>query len=266
VTTEEPLRGHRVLLPRPEQDSDDLVRRLEALGARVAARPTIAFERPSNPEPALRALGEIERYSLMVFTSARGVQSFGELAREAGIDPKRRRGRVAAIGPATARALEGIGLVADLVAPDGRAEGLADLLRGVDFRDRRVLVVRPEVARDVVPEALRRDGAQVDAVAFYRTVPAPTAGETAIEISEARFDAVVFTSPSTLLSLLRAKGSRREAVLRGLGRTARVAIGPVTAGALEEAGIPADAVADSPTPEAIVRALIRALRGRPGLC
>jgi len=266
VTGQGPLQGRRVLLPRPEEKGDDLVRRLEALGARVVVRPAIAFERPGDPEAARRAIRGIAGYDWMVFTSERGVSCFVELAREEGIDLGRRRGKVAAIGPSTARALRDAGLAADLEATDSRAEGLADLLLGAGVRGRRVLVVRPETARDVVPEALRRNGARVDAVAFYRTVAAPTVGDAAVEIAEGGFDAVVFTAPSTLRSLLAAAAPSREAMIRGLRSTARVAIGPVTAGALEEAGIPADAVAGSPTPEAIAEALIRALRGRPGVC
>jgi len=266
VTGERPLSGRSVLLPRPKEKRDDLVCRLEALGARVSVRPTIAFEPPSDPEPARRAIREIERYDLLVFTSARGVACFLDLARTEGVDPGRRRRTVAAVGPATASALREAGITVDLVATDSRAEGLAAALSGLEVRGRQILLVRPEVARDVLPEALRERGARVDAVPFYRTVPAASASQTALELERGSYDAVVFTAPSTLRALLAGAPAGREAVLRGLARVARVAIGPVTAEALAEAGVPAHAVADSPAAESIAEALVRVLRGRPGVC
>ncbi len=260
MNVDRPLAGRTVLVTRPEDRGQDLVARLEALGARVLVRPTIALEPASDSELARRALREVDRYDLMIFTSAAGVDFFSDLLCGEGTRARRPRATIAAVGPGTARALRDAGLTPDLVAKDPSAEGLAELLGELDLRGKRVLVVRPEVAREVLPEALRRVGAEVDAVPFYRTVTAPGTAQTAAEVSRGGIDAVVFTSPSTFHRLLEAAGSGREALVLALRQTTRIAIGPVTADALRDAGLPAHAVAGSPASQAIADALVHALR------
>jgi uroporphyrinogen-III synthase len=121
----------------------------------------------------------------------------------------------------------------------------------------RVLVVRPETARDVLAEALVSAGLRVEAVAFYRTVAAEDVPDTARRLASGRFDAAVFTSPSTF-HRLRDAGEAMPGFAAALAALRRVAIGRVTASALTSAGLPAAAVADSPSDEGLVAALLRA--------
>jgi uroporphyrinogen III methyltransferase/synthase len=234
-----PLYNRSVLLTRPVERSAGVTRKLEALGARVEARPTIALELPEDPAPARRAIEKLASYDWLLFTSPSGVRFFCLLAqRVLGHTPKIGNA-VAAIGPSTARALQESGIRARVVAANSRAEGLAEALGGQVKQGHRVLLVRPEVAREILPSALRSGGALVDAVPFYRNVASADVADIARDVRREVFDVVVFTSPS----------------VEALRRVKVVAIGEVTARALEEAGMSVGAVASKPSDEGIVEAI-----------
>jgi uroporphyrinogen-III synthase len=255
--SDRPLRGRTILLTRPPDRAGELGSRLEALGAAVAWRPAIAFELPRDAAAARRAAARLSDYDWAVFTSVNGVRFFQELRGEPGCGGLARRVRVVAVGPATARALAALGLEPQLVAPEAHAEGLARALRCRALPGDRLLLVRPEVANEEWIAALRASGVLVEAVAFYRTVSSPGVRELARDLADGRFDAVVLTSPSNLACLLEGAGRDEPRLRAALARVRRVAIGPTTTRALEEAGLPAHAVAASPDDEGIVAALLR---------
>ena len=221
-------------------------------------RPTIAFEEPLSPENPRQAVSGLGRYAWVVFTSPTGARRFAEVHRA--VEPEGERPRFAAIGQGTARALEAEGFAADRIAEDSRSEGLAAILTQCCSRGERVLLVRPEAARDVLPRELSRAGVDVEAVAFYRTVPAAEAAGVATMVAGGRFGAVVFTSPSSVRCLIQAAGAAADAVRHGLECAKRVAIGAVTAEALASEGLPADGVAEIPTDDAIAAVVERLLR------
>jgi uroporphyrinogen-III synthase len=154
--------------------------------------------------------------------------------------------RIAAIGPATGRALEAIGLTADLVPAQAVAESLRDALVPHALQDdgspTRFLLVRAEEARDVVPDALREAGAEVVTAPAYRTVVPAGSVELirALFAKPAELAAITFTSSSTvrnLLALCEAAGVKLpSAVLR-------VSIGPITSETLRAVGYPPHAEA-----------------------
>jgi uroporphyrinogen-III synthase len=255
AAAERPLEGCVVLLTRPPERADALAARLRAWGARVEARPTIALEPPVDAEPARRAVAELDRYDWIVFTSANGVRFFHALWREIRGAPVRLAPAVAAIGPATARELERSGCIPDVVAEDSRSEGLVRSLAGRVEAGARVLVVRPEVARPLLPRALSELGARPEAIAFYRNAPAPEVAALVDEICEDRFDVVVLTSPSSLERLLEVGYGSAHGLVSALRRARLVSIGPVTARAIEHAGLEAAAVADAPTDAAVARSV-----------
>lgn len=249
-----PLAGRAVLFAGLR--GAEVAERLEALGARVERRPTIAVEPPTDPEPARRILARLEDYDLLVFTSANGARSFAQLAgkRIPCLQP-----RVAAVGEATARALAEAGIAAAVVAPEARADALALALVRDGVAGLRVLVVGPERGTGTLPAELRRAGARVDEVAVYRTVASVEAAAVARDVAAGRYDAVVFTSPSSFEALLAAGvGGAAAGIVVALARVRRVAIGPTTAARLASAGLPADAVAASPGAEALAAAVVAA--------
>jgi uroporphyrinogen III methyltransferase/synthase len=155
---------------------------------------------------------------------------------------------VAAIGPGTAAALGGRGVIADVVPERSIAESLVEALGGLDVSNRPVLVARATEARDVIPDALRERGASVDVVPLYETVaedPEPAALDAAQDA-----DYVTFTSSSTVRNLLAAVGDR-------FPRSARVvSIGPVTSETAREAGLEVQVEAERHDPSGLVEALV----------
>ena len=155
---------------------------------------------------------------------------------------------MAAIGPGTARALAERGIVADVVPERFVAEALVEALAGVEVEGKRVLVARAAEARDVLPDALRERGAEVDVVSLYETVREQPDAE-AIEAAQAA-DYVTFTSSSTVTNLTEALGDRFPASAR------IVSIGPVTSETARAAGLNVDVEAERHDIDGLVAALL----------
>ncbi len=182
--------------------------------------PTIEIHPPRDPEPLAAAIVVLRAgaYEWVAFTSANGVDRTWDALEAAGADARAFAAtKVAAIGPATARAIERRGLRPDLVATEFRGEALADALLEAPGSGRaRVLLARAAVARDVLPETLRAAGWQVDVVAAYETRPTSNdvVERLTRELAAGRIDAVTFTSSSTvdnLCDLLGPDAARRLA-------------------------------------------------------
>jgi len=244
-----PLAGVSVAVTRARAQASGLARRLEALGASVIQAPVIRVRQLSDPaQPTL----DPSPYDLICVTSANGVQGLFERLDD-GIHP---RGdaralaatRIAAIGPGTARALAAHGVVADVVPERFVAESLVAALAEVPVT--RALIARAREARDVLPDALRARGAQVDVLELYETVAEPLPAAALQAVREA--DYVTFTSSSTVRFFLQAAG--QEA---GLSPNTRiVSIGPVTSTTLREHGLEPSIEADPYDVEGMIVALL----------
>ncbi|HMJ02778.1 MAG TPA: uroporphyrinogen-III C-methyltransferase, partial [Conexibacter sp.] len=192
-----PLAGRSVAVTRARAEASGLAARLRALGAEVIEAPAIKIV-PLEPE-----LPDLAQYDLVCLTSPNGVRRLCELVVDAGLDARALHGaRVAAIGPGTARALRERGVIADVVPERFVAESLVEALADVPVR--RALVARAKVARDVLPDALRARGAEVDVLELYETVAEPLS-EDALAAARAA-DYVTFTSSSTVRFFLDAAG------------------------------------------------------------
>ena len=195
---------------------------------------------------AVAAIGE---YALICLTSPNGVRLLFEALGGAGLDARALAGAtVAAIGPGTARALAERGIAADVVPERFVAEALVEALADVEVEGRRVLVARAAEARDVLPDALRERGAEVDVVALYETVREEP-DEEAVEAAQAA-DYVTFTSSSTVTNLTEALGDRFPAAARV------VSIGPVTSEAARAAGLRVDVEAERHDIDGLLQALL----------
>jgi uroporphyrinogen III methyltransferase/synthase len=252
-----PLAGRTVAVTRARAQTSELAQRLGELGATVVQTPSIRTQAISDPTlPPL----DPARYDLICLTSPNGVGFLFERLAAGGRDARSLANtRIAAIGPGTARALAGHGIVADVVPERFVAESLVEAL--ADLKVNRALVARASEARDVLPDALHARGAEVDVLALYETVPEPLS-ESALEQARAA-DYVTFTSSSTVRYFLQAArgvgerggdsgavggsegeqdGDSRVAdpVATGavLSPTTRiVSIGPVTSATLREHGL-----------------------------
>ncbi len=257
-----PLFGKRVLVTRAREQAGGTAALLRERGAEPLVVPTIEIHPPSDPQPLARAIAELRagRYGWVAFTSANGVERTWEALVAAGADARAFGGaRLAAIGPATARALERRGLVPDVVAKEFRGEGLAAemlaALHGAGAAEpKRVLLARAARARDALPQALRDAGCEVDVVAAYETRSPPPEALAALqrELEAERVDVVTFTSSSTVDHLCDWLGARAAALLAG----PRIAcIGPVTAETARARGLRVDVMAGEYTVPGLVRAL-----------
>jgi uroporphyrinogen-III synthase len=251
------LPGKRIAITRAAEQTGDLAERLLALGAEPLVCPTIATAL-ADPGPLDATLDRLAAYDWLVLASANAVRAL--LARMAA------RGmsgaglahlRIAAVGPATAAALAAYGLRTHLAPAEHSAAGL--LAEIGDLAGARVLLPQADIARPHLADGLGARGAQVDAVTAYRTVPGPGAAALLAELRAGDMDAVTFASPSAvtyLLDGLMAEGLARDEARALLARAALVAIGPTTAGALRDAGLPVASVAEPHTAEGLVAALI----------
>lgn len=255
-----PLFGKRVLVTRAREQAVGAAALLRESGADPVVVPTIEIHPPSDPSAMIDAVQAMhDRYDWVVLTSANGVERLWMEAKRQGKDARVfGRAKLAAIGPGTAAAFERCGLTPDVVAKEHRGEALAvEVLAAMNASGGtkvRVLVARAEVARDVVPDALRAAGCEVDVVSVYKTRSPPRAlleGLSAL-LEGGEIDAVTFTSASTVEHLCDALEARAPALL---AKTCVASIGPITTEAARKRGIRVDAVAEVSTIAGLVAAL-----------
>jgi len=240
-----PLFGRQVVVTRARAQASGLVERLRRLGAETLELATIEVGDPADGGAALRsAASRVGDYHWVCFTSANAVERLFACVRDA-----RALGgvRVAAVGPGTAEALVGRGVVADLVPPRALAESLAE-----DFPagPGRVLLPQAAAARPVLAAGLEAKGWDVDAVEAYRTRPATPSPDALAAAAKA--DAIAFTSSSTVENWLAATGPASTPPVVAC-------IGPVTAETAARHGLAVAAVAADHTVEGLVAALVDVL-------
>jgi uroporphyrinogen III methyltransferase/synthase len=244
-----PLHGRRVVVTRARAQASGLAATLRDLGAEVVELPAIRIEPRLESEEVHRAVKSIRDYALICLTSPNGVRLLFEALAEAGLDARALAGAtVAAIGPGTRRALAGLGIAADVVPERFVAEALVEALAKVEVEGKRVLVARATEARDVLPDALRERGAEVDVVALYETVREEPSAE-ATEAAQGA-DYVTFTSSSTVTNLIAALGDRFPTGAR------IVSIGPVTSETARAAGLRVDVEAEQHDVDGLLAALL----------
>ncbi len=250
------LYGWRVLVPRTRDQAGTLSAALRAHGAIPVEVPTIAVEPPRTPAPMERAIKGLVtgRYLWVAFTSTNAVKAVREKLEEFGLDARAFAGvKVAAVGDATAAALVEFGIKPELV-PSGEqsSEGLLkewaaydEVFDPID----RVFLPRADIATDTLLAGLKDLGWAVDDVTAYRTVrAAPPAAETREALKGGGFDAVLFTSSSTVRNLVGIAGKPHDS-------TVLVAIGPATKATAEELGLRVDVLAAKPDIAALVEGL-----------
>lgn len=242
-----PLAGMSVGVTRARTQASALAGALQKAGAEVVEAPVIRIDAIDGPAP------DIGRYDLVCLTSANGARALLARLHEAGRDGRAlARAHVAAVGPGTAAALAEQGVVADVIPERSVAEGLVDALAGIEVH--RALIARARHARDVLPDALRQRGVEVDVLPVYETV--------AIDLSAEQIDAIAstdyltFTSSSTVTNLLRAAGGEMPAGPR------LASIGPVTSTTLRRHGLTVDLEAASHDIPGLVDAIVADVTAR----
>ncbi|WP_256841565.1 uroporphyrinogen-III synthase [Ornithinimicrobium cryptoxanthini] len=251
-----PLFGWNVLVPRTKDQAGAMTARIAMHGATSMVVPTISVEPPRTPQQMDRAIRGLVtgRYEWVGFTSVNAVRAVREKFTELGLDARAFAGlKVAAVGGVTADALRQWGIEPDLIpTTEQSAKGL--LTDWPDYDDvldpiNRVLLPRADIATDTLVAGLIEMGWEVDDVTAYRTVrAAPPAAPVRDAIKGGAFDAVCFTSSSTVRNLVGIAGKPHP-------NTVVACIGPATARTAEEHGLRVDVVAPEPNAVVLVDAL-----------
>lgn len=259
------LAGKTVLLTRPREQSEEISARLQMMGAAVIHCPTIEIVPPADWTPLDASIGRLNDYDWIIFTSANGVRFFFSRLRETtsgGITDGR---LICAIGPATSLALENAGAPPHLVAADSKAEGaLASIVEytggSAAVAGLRFLIPRARVAREVLPEGLRKLGAIVDTVEAYQSIkPDIQPGSILRLFTEHSIDVVTFTSSSTVANFAALAGLTNLSTL--LGDALVACIGPVTAETAVSYGLGNIIQPEQYNADALVEALARSVKG-----
>lgn len=255
ISGDQPLAGVRVLVGRARHQAGALSGELRKLGASVLEIPFIEIRKPRSFKPLDSALKNLEGYDWLILTSANGVEAMWERLAKLRLKQNFKHLNVAAIGPATKRAIEQHGIHVDVVPKEYVAESVVRSLQR-RVRGKRVLLVRAKVARDVIPTELRKAGAHVDVVEAYETVvpqSSRTRLQSALKNPRRRPHVVTFTSSSTARNFVTLLGARKA----NFNDVKLASIGPVTSSTLRELGLRADIAARKFTIPGLVEAIVR---------
>ena len=256
----QPLAGVRVLVGRARHQAGSLSVELRKLGASVLEIPFIEIRKPRSFQPLDSALKDLGNYDWLILTSVNGVEAMWERIGKLRVTKKRwEHLKISAIGPATKRAIEKRGSRVDVVPEEYVAESVVKSLRR-RVKGKRILLVRAKVARDVIPNELRKAGARVDVMEAYETI-VPKSSRTrlraALKDPRKRPDVVTFTSSSTVKNFVTLLGAsrraRRPAQLQGV---TLASIGPVTSATLRELGLGVDVEAKQFTIPGLIKAIV----------
>lgn len=250
-----PLFGMGVVITRPERQADDLARLLAAEGANPIAFPTIAIGPPESWDELDSAIDALDTFEWLIFTSANGVHFFLNRLQALGRDIRDLKGiKICCIGPATARQIEERGIRVDLVPGEYIAEGILKSFEAMDLTGAKILIPRAEKARDVLPQGLRKMGAEVVVATTYRTGNSGRKKEElAACLKAGEVQVITFTSSSTVTNFVEIMGADYH-----LPHDVKIAcIGPVTAATAKKAGLTIDIAQEEYTMEGLVASLVR---------
>src|SRR5438105_6860364 len=254
-----PLAGKRILITRAHHQVAEIARELEALGATVISIPTIEIRPPQSFQPLDKALKKLPAYDWLILTSVNGVSALRKRMEKVEVDSGMlRRLQIAAIGPATRDAIQKLGLKVAVTPDQYIAESVVSALKD-KVAGKRVLLVRAKVARDVIPQELRKFGAEVDVAEAYETVVPTNSAEklrALLADENHRPHVITFTSSSTAANFVTLLGpgvSPKDAV-QG---TSLASIGPVATMTLAENGLRADIEAADYTIPGLIAAIVK---------
>ncbi len=247
-----PLFGKTVVITRKGDQAETMIDHLRELGAEPFFFPVIETIAPDDWAPLDNALNNLSQYDGLIFTSVNGVRFFAERLKTIEQDIRELKGvRIFAIGPKTAEAVRNLGIRVDVVPENFVAESLIESIENV--KGQRFLLPRAKVAREILPEQLRKMGAVVDVVPAYQTILASPSVE-ALEkrLKEGSIDVLTFTSSSTVKNFLTLID---EKFLPEIKETKIACIGPITAKTAQDAGLTVDIVPEQYTVASLLEAM-----------
>ena len=250
------LAGLRILVGRARHQASALSSGLRELGAEVVEIPFIEIRKPRSYKRLDAALKKLNEYDWLILTSANGVEAMWQRLGKLRLTKKQLAHlKIAAIGPATKKAIEKRGIKVNVVPEEYVAESVVESLRD-QVAGKRMLLARAKVARDVIPRELRKLGAKIDVAEAYETViPQSSRARLRAILKDSKRcpDVITFTSSSTVRNFVALLGKNPR-----LAGIRFASIGPVTSSTLRELGLPVDVEATEYTIPGLIHALVRA--------
>jgi uroporphyrinogen-III synthase len=243
-----PLTGKRILVTRPRPQAAELCDKLAALGAQPILFPTIEIAPLADYSALDCAIASLKNYHWIIFTSVNGVNAFWKRLELSNLPSPTPNLKIAAIGPATARALQQNGVRAELIPDEYVAEAILEKIG--DVKDKWILLPRADIAREALAVELFNRGGIVHEIAAYRTLPAIPDARGLTELRRG-VDAITFTSSSTVRNFVALVGQSSIDDLQ----SAIACIGPITAQTAREVGLRVDVMAREYTMDGLVAAL-----------
>ncbi len=251
-----PLYGKKILITRPSSQSQSIIEKLNNLGAQTIEFPTIEISAPSSWNKLDKSLKQLKTTNWIIFTSTNGVNYFFKRFFSKKLSIKSLLHiKFAVIGEKTNEVLSQYGISANLVPKDYRAEGLIEQFKSIDLIGKNILIPRAKEARNILPETLKRLGANVNVITVYENkVPVSLKSPKLIsEIKKADPDVITFTSPSTVNNFYSVfkidEKSFRNSII--------ASIGPVTNQALKDHGLEADISPKKYTTDSLIHELLK---------
>jgi uroporphyrinogen-III synthase len=254
------LSGKRIVITRARDQAGELADKLAKMGATPLIIPAIRIAPLPDLHQLEQALSQLSSYDWLIFTSVNGVHVFADRWKASGEQQASLRNlRVAAVGPATAEAVRSLGAEVAFAPAEFVAEAIAAGLG--NLQNSRVLLPQAAIARPTLVELLTQQGAQVDAIPVYQTLPVEISANDLTELRRG-VDAVIFTSGSTVRNFVAALKEDDKASQQ-LRSTLIVCIGPQTAQAAHEADLPVGVVAEAHTTDGLVQSLLQHFQKEP---
>jgi len=250
-----PLFGKRILVTRTRQQVSSLTQKIEELGGEVIEFPTIQIVQPDSFDEIDGALGEIEKYQWIIFTSVNGVNSFFNRLKKLDFDIRLLyNARICAIGSVTAKTLEDMGFNIEYVPEVFKAEELVEGLKNKIMIGDRVLLPRADIGGTILVDELNKLGAEIDDIHVYKTVISKQSRDQLQKNLENNIDIITFTSSSTVNNFIQILGKDNLPDLSGIKFAA---IGPVTEETAHKAGLKIDILAEDYTIDGLVSAIVK---------
>ncbi len=252
-----PLKNKQIVITRDQHQAKGLSGRLSELGAHTIAFPTIKIIEPGDWGPCDSSIGKINDFDWIVFSSVNAVRYFLSRCQLKGMDVRKTRALIAAVGAKTREELLQFDLEVKVTPGSYNAQSLLGAFAASEMRGKKILLPSSEIARDELEAGLDNMGAEVSRVTVYRNVVNRENDPESLikKIEEGKIDCLVFFSPSSVHYLAEIIGESAMKSIRDSSQ-AVAAIGPTTAQALRQAGIMPDILPAKSTEEGLVSALI----------
>ena len=259
-----PLFAKRIVVTRAREQASGFLSALTELGAECIEFPTIEVVPPESWDAIDRAIEAIESFQWLLFTSVNGVQYFLKRLEALGKDVRDLKGiKIGAIGPKTAEIWHGLGIKPDLIPGEYRAEAVVESFKKLGIKGTNILLPRAATAREVLPEELRKMGAQVEVVPAYRTVrPDNDTVKVREMLEKGGIDMVTFTSSSTVNNFVEMFKTDVRKLQKWMGSVAVACIGPITAKTAQKNGFTVTLTPSEYTIESLTDSIVQYFSSR----